>query len=450
MRAVAWVLVLGLAGLARAEDVIVLDNGREARGRIVEESDSGVRLDIGGGKMFYARARIREVRRDAAPAEKPAAAQPEPTAAEREEYALLYDDGRRVGTRTLRVAAGLEGFRFDEEIVVLDEKGAPLRQIRTTERDDVNLRPVSFQVRESSGETNHTLVVGEVRGGRLYLTSSKDGERRQEDRAVPADGRFAFGARELFLRESKALGGAADASVYDVREMRWRPVSYCEAGTKLLDEQGAPLTVRVLQRKRGELVEREWIDERLVTRMAELDGEKLRAMASTADVVGRVKRGDVDKVTGPDSSARVRYADAEQGFRIAKPDPSWTFEEPAGGQGALVVIRNAPLFATVDVLRDLSAPADVTLERGSESLQRQCRAAAADFRVVKDGFQGEGAARSYWLEASATTKGEKTRTLARLVVQKGRVFRLLAACPAAAFDALRPDFEKILSSFALD
>jgi hypothetical protein len=80
-------------------------------------------------------------------------------------------------------------------------------------------------------------------------------------------------------------------------------------------------------------------------------------------------------------------------------------------------------------------------------LQRTCRAAAPDFRVVKDGYLGEGAARVYWCEATATTMGEKTKTLARVVLRKGATFRLLAACPEGAFDALKPDLEKILASF---
>ena len=42
------------------------------------------------------------------------------------------------------------------------------------------------------------------------------------------------------------------------------------------------------------------------------------------------------------------------------------------------------------------------------------------------------------------------KTLARVLVKNGRVYRLLAACPEGAFDALRPDFEKILDSFVVE
>ena len=104
----------------------------------------------------------------------------------------------------------------------------------------------------------------------------------------------------------------------------------------------------------------------------------------------------------------------------------------------------------MDVLRDLAAPPDATVERAAESLQRLCRSIAEDFRVVKDGYVGEGPSRFYWLEATATTKGEKTRTLARVMVRKGKVYRLLAACPEGAFEGVKPDFEKILGSFSAE
>ncbi len=452
-RTAVWALSLTFASAALADDVVVLENGREAHGRIVEETDAGVKLDVGGGKMFYPRGKIKEVRRDAAAA-KPAAADAAPASSAeeaREEYSLIYDDGRRAGARTFRVAKGPDGFRFEEEIVFLDAKGLPELAVRTTERSDANFMPLSFQVRETSGGTNHRMAIGEVRGGRLYLTVTKDGDKTQEDAVLPENARFPFAARELFLRDSRALSGRLDATIYDTRDQRWRPTAYSEGGRKPVVVDGKAFDVRVVLRKRGEVTEREWLDEKLNTHMAELNGDALRAMASTMDVVGRVKRGDSERVTGPDSAARTRYADAEGGWKIGKPDPSWTFEEAAvRGAGALLAIKNAPLFASVDVMRDVTAPPDVTLERAAESLERLCRSIAPDFKVVKSGFEGKDAGRYYWLEATATTKGEKTKTLARVVVRKGKVWRILAAAPEGAFEAVRADFGKVLDSFVVE
>lgn len=444
-------LVLCLGTAALAEDVVVLDNGREAHGKIVEETEAGVKLDIGGGKMFYPRSKIREVRHGATESKPGDTAPPAPAAESREEHALLYEDGRRAGTRVFRIAKTPEGWRFEEELVLFDDKGAPAVEVRTTERDDANFQPLAFQVRESAGDKGHRMVIGEVRGGRLYVSVSTNGDRKQQDGALPEGARLQFAAREVFLRDTRALGGKLDLPVYDLRDAVWRKTAYAEAGRKPLDADGKAVEVRVIVRTAGDVVEHEWIDEKLAGRMCEIGGEKLRALASTADVVSRMKRGDTERALGPDSAARTTYADPEGGWRIGKPDPSWTFEPPAvKGAGALLVVRNAPLFATVDVLRDPAAPQGVTVERAAESLQRLCRSVAPDFRVEKDGYLGEGPSRVYWLEASATTKGEKTRTLARVVVKGGKVWRLLAACPERAFESLRPDFEKILASFVAE
>ena len=447
-----FLVVLACASIGLAEDVLVLRNGREARGRIVEETDAGVRLDLGAGSMWYRRDQITEVRRgtpdnDATP---PATAAGRSADADtREEYALLYHDGRRVGTRTFRAARTPEGFRFEEEVVFLDEKGVPSLEIRTLERSGPGFEPLAFQVRESAGEASQRMVAGEVRSERLWLTVTKEGEKTKTDTALPTGARFPFGARELFLRESGALGGRLEASLYDTRDERWRPVAYEEGGSKRFESDGKSVEVRVVLRRRGDAVEHEWVDDRFAAWMAEINGEALRAMRSTADAVARVRAGETDKLTGPDSAARTRYADEGEGWSIGKPDPSWTFEEPeVRGAGALLSVRNEPLFASVDVLRDVAAPADVTLERSAEALQRLCRAIAPDFRVLRDGYVDSPAGRAYWMEASATTKGERTKTLARVHVVKGRVYRLLAACPESAFDVLRPDLERVLGSFA--
>ena len=69
----------------------------------------------------------------------------------------------------------------------------------------------------------------------MRVTVMKDGDKKQEDGALPPDARLPFAARELFLRETKALSGRLDAPVYDTRDQRWRPTSYSEGGHKPVD-----------------------------------------------------------------------------------------------------------------------------------------------------------------------------------------------------------------------
>ena len=454
-RLLRLLLPLLLAGTAVAEDVIFLENGREIRGRIVDERPDSVKIDIGAGKLTFKRNQIREVRREPVAAAAAPAAGPDlvtDPATRREETSLLYTDGERTGTRVFRATKLPDGFLFEEELRILDAAGALKLDLRTLERADLQLLPLSFQVRESDGAAEHRTVSGEMRGGRLWLVTAKDGEKVKRDFAVEDGTRFPFAARELFLRDGKALGGVLDLPVYDLRDGVVRAFSYREGGTRPVRLEGRSLQARVVVRRRGtELVEREWIEADGTAVLAELNGPKTLAVGTTKKAVERLREGDADRVTGADSAARTQYVDKERGWRIGKPDPTWTFEKPeVAGTGALLVVRNDPLFSTVDVMTDPDAPKTVKVEAAAEALQRLCRAVAPDFKVVKDGWRGEDGARIYWMEATATTKGEATRTLARVLVHEGRVYRLLAACPAGAFEMLRGDLEKVLDSFSAE
>ncbi len=455
MRLIALVLLL-LAAPAMAEDVLVLSSGRELRGRVVEETQSKVRFETGSGSIWYPRDRIREVRKGVDPVVKAA-----PTV--REEHAVLYAGERRVGARTLRVVDRDDGIQFEEHVVFLDDSGRPELDVRTIERCDADFRPVFFQVQERHGlepggdeqgggeqgaDEQARLVRGDVAGTTLLLKISRDGKTTRESGPMPLRARFSFAARELFLREHSAVDGQFGAEVFDVRDRRWRSVIYRDGGSRAVEEDGQVARVRIVRRRRGDIDEIEWVDAELRTRLADLNGAELRAHAAAADVVAAIARGEGDGVTGPDSAAKTRFADPEHGFAIGKPDPSWTFEEPpVRGASALLSVRNPPLSASVDVLRDEAPPEDLSIQRAAESLQRLLRAHATEVRVLRDGYEGEGAERWYWLEATATTKGERTHTIARVHVKSRRIYRLLAACPAEHIDAVRPDLEAILDSF---
>jgi photosystem II reaction center protein PsbP len=454
--------VLFAAPRAAAEDVIVLENGREIRGWIVDEKPELVKIDIGGGKMTYRRGEIREVRRDpntpkdaaakdAAGSAPQGPATPFEAAARREESSVLYSDGERRGTRVLRTTKLPEGWLFEEEIRRLDAAGAPQAEVRTTERADTGFRPISIQVRETDGVAEHRTVSAEVTAGLVRIVTARNGEKVRKDIVLPEEARFPFAARELYLRESKAFGGRIESPVFDPRTGAFARVLWRDAPPRPLRIEGRSLEARVVVRESAGIAEREWLDRDGTTVFAELDGSRTVAVACDAGAVERLRKGDADRVTGADSAGRTVYADKVRGWRVGKPDPTWTFEKPAsGGPNALLIVRNEPLFATVDVLVDPDARPRTSLEEASDALERLCRTIAPDLRVLESGEIERDGLRAAWFMAAATTKGERTRTLARVVVKDGRVYRLLAACPEKAFETLRPDFEKILDSFRLD
>ena len=175
----ALLILAALAASAHAEDVLVLTNGRKARGEIVEENDEQVRLKLAGGILTYPRSMIVEIVRDAAP-EPGAQAAPAPAVGDREEYGLLYRDGRRVGTRVLRFLQSSRHVQFEEERVFAAHGDVPERTVRILERCDKEFRPLLYQVRERSGDDAALLREARIAGGELELTSFEDGIARLE------------------------------------------------------------------------------------------------------------------------------------------------------------------------------------------------------------------------------------------------------------------------------
>lgn len=446
----ALLALLGLAVVsAFADDLIVLKSGRRARGKIVEETEAGVKLEVSGGTLFYARSQIEEVVRNARPTI--AGDAPKEPARElvRRDHAVLYEGDRRVGTRSFTLWKQKDGaFQLEEDLVWLDAAGAEKSAVRTVEHAGPSFEPRSLRVRRS-GEAGHELMEGTVAAGTLMLRIKKGALDERVKVVLPTSARFSLAAREMFARETRALAGRMDTHVFSPKDRRFLPTRYREAGRRKVPREAQVVEVRIFERITGPKTRTEWVTPDHATHLILFaDGER-RALYANAGEVARVRAGTVEEVTGADSAKRSEYRDARRGWSIRKPDPSWTFEKPAvQGGGALLVVRSAPISASVDVFVDPAPVKNTTLERAAEALQRLCRSVAADFRVEREGYVRDGPQPYYWLEATATTKGEKTRTLARVIVDGEQVYRLLGACPAKWFDGARTDLDKILSSFS--
>jgi len=439
-----------------AEDVIVLKSGRELRGVVIDETDERVRVRIEGGSLWYPRDRIREIRRDV-DADTAAAADQART-----EHFLLYSDGRRVGTRVLRYTPRKNGHQWESHVVFLGEHGMPVLDLRTIERSDRDYRPVLFQIQETPTDAIPRLIRGEVIGSRLEIGVTAAGETEKTLMDVKPGARFPLAAQAEF---SKTLADVDQAGPDDVGSAtatkpvpvflpyirRWRQVTFRNAGSRVVEAAGAGLRVRLIERRCDALREMVWVDSRGNTRLADINGASLRALAAPVSVVVAVAGGEPDRVTGTDSAARTVFRDPVLGFSIRKPDPSWLFEEPASAGGAaLLVVRNRPMSASIDVIRDEAPSAGVTLKQAGAALERLLRAHSRDLEVVRQGIRKGGDGAYYELEVRATTKGERTATLAHVYVSDRGVYRLLAACPAARFDLVRDELEEVLLSFRID
>lgn len=460
--ALAAALVTGLlGGVAVADDVLVLTNGRTVSGRIVEETDEAVALEIGGGRVWYPRSRISEVRRDGGDGGERAAAGGEETGDDgeseatvhgallRESYGLVYDGDERRGVRELRIhRTDAGGLRLEERLVFAPgpDEAAP-RVVQTVEHVDRAYRPVTWLFRDTGGD-RPLRVEGSVQGEELVLDANVAGRKLARRLALDADVRFRLAAREFFLEESETLGGELRVRIPDARTLALRPVALREGPRRKVLPLDDVVEARTLTFRTGDDVLRDWVLADGSSYLLDLPEGGHRVLWATAGLATAVRDGTAGDVTGPDSAARRRYEDEARGWSIGKPDPTWLFEEPlATGGGALLVVRSEALSASVDVLRDPSPPEGVTLDRAGEALQRLCRTLAADFRVRGERVVEGVEPAFYEVEAVATRKGQRVFTLGRVVLHEGQVYRLLAACPEGWEDAVRPDLERILDSF---
>lgn len=458
-RLVVASILLALAAVpaAFAEDTIVLTNGNEVRGRIVSEDEDAVKIDIGGGKMTFRRSQIAEVRREKPPAETPGAAPvdaAENLAPARDEHAVLYTDGTRSGTLTTRVRRETQAFVVESERAEFGPAGDVVRTVRTIERSDLEFRPVSLSVRTTEtkdGKESFRTVAAEVRSGRIYITTAIDGERSKTDATCPAEPRFAGAGREMFLRRSRALGGRFEASVFDPATLRFAPVTWVEGGVRPVIVAGKSDTVRVVRRVRDGATEDEWVRPDLTTLLSDQAGGQLRALGADARTVTLLRSGASDAAAALDAAARTTWRDDDARWTIRKPDPSWTFGSPSSrADGRRLAVRNEAMKALVEVSLDGSADARTTPQRAAESLQKGLRSTLEELRPEKDGFIERNGRRILQITGTARDARGPLTVILRIVQTEKGTHRLVASAPAAGFETIRPDVERLLDSFRAD
>jgi hypothetical protein len=457
---------------AFAEDTIILTNGNEVRGRIVSEDDEGVKIDIGGGKMTFRRSQIAEVRREKPPEQATGAAPVDAAAdlaAARSEHAVLYTGGVRSGTRTTRVRRESRCFVFEEERTDVSPAGVVVREVRTIERSDLDFRPLSLSVRTTrtaDGNLSHSSVAADVRTGRIYVTAATDGERTKTDATCPAEPHFAGGLRERFLRQSRALGGRFEASVFDVATLRFNGVTYVEGGVRTVVVAGKRDSVRVVRRVGAEVgratavTEEDWVRPDLSSVLCDTDAGRVRAVTADARTVTLLRSGASDAAAALDAAARVTWRDDEAKWTIAKPDPSWTFGSPASrAAGRRLAVRNEAFDAIVEVSVDDRAEAGATPQRAAESLRRDLRSALGELTGEKPGFIERDGLRILQVVATGADARGPLHVVLRIVQtvpagttgQTGtRTHRLVASVPEAHWAAIGPDVERVLDSFRAD
>jgi hypothetical protein len=447
------VLVLALASGTLADDVLRLRNGAEIRGRIVEETDDAVTVDLRiGGRMTVARSQIEEIRRGAGEPAKPA----EPGGKmEREGTFLVLGPGAKLeGWRITRTYRRDDDRLFESETGFLAEGEQPAVRIHLVEVAGPDLSAKAFTYREKVGERKEFLRHGEIDGEELRITEIRDGVSKGRTVPFPAGTWLPAAARAFVLGKRADLDGekGLDTPVFDPVTGAFATIRWTAGGSETVEDSGGkPVEVAVLRAERAGVASEERLATDGRTVSAELNGPSLRAVAVPADRVERLRKDGAtpEGEASPEAGAEApgdKHVDLEAGFSIRKPGSDWTFE--AGSGYRRVTLRNLDLFAYVDVLRDTSIPRGTKLETLALNLQQRLAVDSEEFTKDADGFTKLGGERAYFLTARSRLKGEEVRSLVVACLHGDVAWIVIAACPVDYFEKGKPVFERIAASFA--
>jgi hypothetical protein len=462
-----------LAPLRAGADEVEFRNGRVLEGEVVEETDGRITLRMEGGRVTFDRALVKAIRKGPLPeppapappapgpvpppsaspsapsgaaGDRPVAAAPIPVA--RDEWAMLWSPERRVGWRHVQSRMDEERAVFEDERSFFGPDGKVARTVRFLEEDAPNLGPRSF-LYEEVGPEGGVLRKGRVENGRLLLVTDSDGTSRQDAFRLAPGFRFPMAARALVLREFGRNPGGWTGPTFDPAAGKVVTMALRTESVEALEWEGRPVDVVLLVRERGGVLEEERVapDGRVL--MADLEGRALSAVSTTAQRVEAFREGAESRTSEEERRARAFFVDPENGFRIAKPSPSWTFSGAEGrSEEVRVVVKDPTGAVSVTVAAVDSPEADPPApEALGPGLEARLRSRSSDWAVLESGPAPFAKGPSWRLLADATFGGDRVRVLAFTFARGGRTWSVTARGPRASWDSARPYLERILSGF---
>ena len=445
---------------AAAEDTVVLNNGSVWTGRILREDDTSVTIERvsasgGVGRLTFPREDVKLVRRGR-PADE--AARDGGPRLIRDEWFLLRSSGRMVGTRHLQLwsvkSRGLPGYRLEEEIDFFSQgPHLPATHTQRVEEVDLLFVPRLLAWRESGdassrpdGPKRYTRnVSGRVVDGVWRGSAFRDGVANRCDLQIPTGARGRLGLREYILRLPR-LVRLLDERVI---EPEFERIVGVRAGFASVTEE--PSGARPGHEFHWEEAGRRFISwfDREQTALEEQIAEGIVATPVSAEQAAVAAAEAARGAETPDDR-EVRLAEA--GIAFAAPGPLWTWQASASSPGntgwrVLGRLSNRVLLTDVRVELHPQVPgADRAPAAVEDWLVRRLRVASPDVRVLEARSDLAQIPDAWSLGLVGTLKKETVRTVAVVVDRPtGRVV-LLLACPAGAWEQVRPALERFLES----
>ncbi|MCB9831398.1 MAG: hypothetical protein H6807_02915 [Planctomycetes bacterium] len=450
-----------LAGAVRAQegtqdkteyDVVHLRNGQEIVGHVVEETDSEVTILFRGGEMVFPKRLVKEiVRAERREVEKKALANSVNLGRyeDRNEYYFLFYRGKRVGWRETSLEPDrdgeAEGYRFRSRTVFVKEDGKLDMDIKINEFVDRNLHPLTLIASEESG-SHASITSGVVDKGHLELAVGVGADQVRREILFSEDTQFLQSLIRQLADTSHFPAQGQSFKVYDsVRGLFVRVRATRNLRKEIV--AGKHQFVTVWHFDQGKRSWEVWIDGYGGIVREELGGPHMVALRADPEKVSAFARGE--EKDGDGVELTLDYENVPAGFKLSRPNLTWSFEFPEVESPVAITLLNPTLQASVDTVVFDRVAEELACETVTMDLMARMERKSDDFEVVWQRPENIGGTPGITFECVAEHKGTRLRSLGAVVVHSGRGYALLMAAPEHRFAEARPQLERILASFEL-
>lgn len=435
-------VLLLLCGLAVAGDLVHMRNGRVLKGRVVEESDATVVLDVGGGRVTLQRSDVRLVERGGT------RRGPGKVVTRRDEWFLVLHRDKLVGWRRLVHTETAERVHVEERTVFFRPGGGDDVDIRRVEIADAQGRPLEFLLSETYGRAAET-VSGQVIDGTATVRVMRDGKLKVRSLKMPKGWTLALPAWSRFLPRAKP-GERRTITALDLR--RLRPVQLVM--TRGVD--AAPGS-RTLQLAGDFRPAREFYRPGEGSLSVELNGSSLIARRATREKVDLARRAHAAP-TPLSMHEAMRYPfhsrpksltsyQVQAGLAMTAPDAAWIPTIADRGEGLVLSFEKVSLFASVEAfLYPTAKDLDGCVRQALARLRLEAPKLKPTGRATPTKVAGRPAR---LIELAGRHRGERLHCIAAVVSAKTRYVLLLGAAPEQWWKWARKDFDAFLKTVEL-
>ena len=444
------VALLLFSALAVGEDWVHLRNGGLLKGKVVEETDDSVVLEMSAGKMRIPRARVRLIERNA---DSRAVGKVE---TRRDEWFLVLHRGKVTGWRHVVATQGPNVYQIEEHTVFFRPGAGDDVAIRRVETASRTGEPREFLLMESYGKQMEVTNGQVTPDGRLVVRVVKRGQPKTRTVAMPKGWRFALPAWSRFLDDAKP-GESRKVMVLDPRRLRSVAMVLQRDDDTASPERTDPRPCRSISRadtvRRARALYRPGDGSLAV----ELNGRTLVAKRVTRERVQLAR--EIARAPQPltiEEAHRYPFVrrpkkltarHSRSGLRIKAPDAGWVPQSHDASHGLVLGFEKIALFASLEVFVYPLATKKQTVEQCLARALARVRLTARRFEVDKGSETARvGGLPALLVAARAHHRGEDLRCLVGVVRADDRYVVLVGAAPTRFWRWAEPDFRKFVET----